>query len=186
MSRTFDVAVLCGSLRKASHTRASVRALMSVAPASMAFRFVDIASVGHYNQDLDGDNPPADWAALRAEIRKADAVLFATPEYNRSAPGVLKNAIDIASRPHGKNAFDGKPAAVMSISPGALGAFGANHHLRQSLTFLNMPVLQQPEMYVGRAAELFDGGGGFKNDDTRKLFVKFAAAFEQWIARAQP
>ena len=112
-------------------------------------------------------------------------MLFVTPEYNRSVPGVLKNAIDVASRPYGKSAWDGKPAAVVSVSPGAIGAFGANHHLRQSLVFLNMPTLQQPEAYIGQAATLFDAGGKFANEQTREFATKFLNAFAAWIERCR-
>jgi chromate reductase len=109
-------------------------------------------------------------------------VLFATPEYNRSVPGCLKNAIDVGSRPYGKSAWSGKPAAVISVSPGALGAFGANHHLRQSLVFLDMPCLQQPEMYIGGASKIFDSSGAVDAaNPVRDLFVKFAAAFASWV-----
>jgi chromate reductase len=110
-------------------------------------------------------------------------VLFVTPEYNRSMPGVLKNAIDIASRPYGKSAWNGKPAGVVSVSPGAIGGFGANHHLRQSLVFLNMPTLQQPEAYVGGAASHFDAEGNLAKEDTKVFLQKFLEAFADWIAR---
>jgi chromate reductase, NAD(P)H dehydrogenase (quinone) len=175
-----DIAVLVGSLRKQSYTRRAAEALVRLAPQHLRFRFIDIV-VSLYNQDLETENPPADWKRLREDIRGADAVLFATPEYNRSMPGVLKNAIDVASRPYGKGAINGKPAAVMSVSTGILGGFGANHHLRQSAVFLDMPVLQQPEMYIGAAAGLWDDEGAFRSEDTRKLFEKFVAAFADWI-----
>jgi len=113
-------------------------------------------------------------------------VLFVTPEYNRSVPGVLKNAIDVASRPYGQSAWSGKPAAVISLSPGAIGGFGANHHLRQSLVFLNMPTLQQPEAYIGRAADLFDESGAIKNPETKQFVDKFLAAFADWVERIAP
>ncbi|HEY3564249.1 MAG TPA: NAD(P)H-dependent oxidoreductase, partial [Casimicrobiaceae bacterium] len=118
-----------------------------------------------------------------ARIQRADAVIFVTPEYNRSVPGVLKNAIDIASRPYGKSAWSGKPAAVVTVSPGAIGGFGANHHLRQSLVFLDMPTLQQPEAYIGGAAELFDAQGNLAKESTHEFMKKFLAAFAQWIER---
>jgi chromate reductase len=110
-------------------------------------------------------------------------VLFATPEYNRSVPGVLKNAIDVGSRPYGKSAWAGKPAAVISVSPGAIGAFGANHHLRQSLVFLDMPCMQQPEAYIGGANKLFDDQGHITVDATRTFLTNFASAFAAWIER---
>lgn len=182
MSDRFDVAVLVGSLRAASWNRRAVEALARVAPPALQFRFVDI-EVSLYNQDLDTETPPDDWRRLRDEIRAADAVLFATPEYNRSIPGVLKNAIDIASRPYGKGAINGKPAAVISISPGSLGGFGANHHVRQLAAFLDMPMLQQPEMYIGGVGKLLDEANGFVDPDTEKLFRTFAERFAAWIER---
>jgi chromate reductase len=110
-------------------------------------------------------------------------VLFVTPEYNRSVPGVLKNAIDVGSRPHGKSAWSGTPAAIVTVSPGAIGGFGANHHLRQSLAYLDMPTLAQPEAYIGNAGALFDDNGAITNDDRRKLLQKFVAAFASWIEK---
>jgi chromate reductase, NAD(P)H dehydrogenase (quinone) len=181
MARQRKIAVLVGSLRKESFTRKVARAIVAELPEGYTAEDVDISAVGFYNQDLDTDDPPAAWAALREAIRPADAVLFATPEYNRSMPGVLKNAIDIASRPYGKSAFDGKPAAVVSVTPGPLGAFGANQHLRQSLVFLNMPVLQQPEMYLFRVGDWFDDQGRLTKDDTRTFLAQFAQAFAAWI-----
>ena len=182
MTASRKVAVLVGSLRKESFTRKVANTLVTVAPKNLDFAFVDIGSVSHYNQDLE-NTPPADWLALRDSIRSADAVLFATPEYNRSVPGVLKNAIDVASRPMGKSAFDRKPGAVISVSPGQLSAFGANHHLRQMLVFLNVPTLQQPEAYLGGVGKLFDEGGTLVNDSTREFLTKFMAAFAEWIER---
>ena len=134
-----------------------------------------------YNQDLDTDNPPEDWKRLRTDIAPADAILFATPEYNRSVPGVLKNAIDIASRPYGKGVLISKPAAIMSASIGQIGGFGANHHLRQMATFLDMPMLQQPEMYLGPAEKLFGHSGEVLQPGTTELLTKFATAFADWI-----
>jgi chromate reductase len=174
--------VLVGSLRKDSYNRKMARALATVAPEGLKLEIVEIGQLPHYNQDDEAD-PPAASAAFRQRIAEADAVLFVTPEYNRSVPGVLKNAIDVASRPFGKSAWSGKPAAVMSVSPGAIGGFGANHHLRQSLVFLNMPALAQPEAYVGGAGDMFDESGGFKKPETRQFAEKFMAAFAAWIER---
>lgn len=175
-----DVAVLVGSLREGSWNRRAAEALAGLAPSHLKLRFVDIA-VSHYNQDLDTDTPPEDWKRLRGEISTADAVLFVTPEYNRSMPGVLKNAIDIASRPPGRAALVGKPAAVMGVSLGQIGAFGANHHLRQVLAYLDMPTLGQPEMYLGPAQKLFSESGEILQPDTRELMTKFVNAFSDWI-----
>jgi chromate reductase, NAD(P)H dehydrogenase (quinone) len=155
-------------------------AVIGMAPPSLALEIIEIRNLPLYNQDDDAD-PPAASAAFKARIQQADAALFVTPEYNRSVPGVLKNAIDIASRPYGKSAWNGKPAGVISVSPGAIGAFGANHHLRQSLVFLNMPALQQPEAYIGGAAGLFDEQGKLVNDSTRDFLKKFLDAFVAWI-----
>jgi len=177
-----DVVVFVGSLRKESYNRKMANALRELAPPSLKLEIVEIGHLPLYNQDDDA-NPPAAWVALRDRIRAADAVLFVTPEYNRSIPGALKNAIDIASRPYGKNTFDGKPGAVVSVSPGAIGGFGANHHLRQSLVFLNVLTLQQPEAYIGGADKLFDAEGKLANPGTRDYLGKFMQAFADFIAR---
>ena len=174
------IAVVVGSLRKESFNRKMARALMKLAPGTLEFEEVEIAGLPLYNQDLD-DAPPAQWTAFRERIRKADGILFVTPEYNRSVPGVLKNAIDVGSRPYGKSAWAGKPAAVMSVSPGSIGGFGANHHLRQSLVFLGMPAMAQPEAYIGNAAGLFDEAGTLVNSSTREFAAKFMAAFSAWV-----
>lgn len=180
---TKNVAVIVGSLRKGSLNRQLALAMTELVPASLKLSLVEIADLPLYNQDQDeGGSVPAAWSRFRQAIKASDAVLFVTPEYNRSVPGALKNAIDVGSRPYGQNVWDRKPAAVISVSPGALAAFGANHHLRQSLVFLNMPTLQQPEAYIGNAAQLFDGEGKLVNDTTRAFLVKFATAFEAWIA----
>ena len=184
MSR--KVAVLVGSLRKDSYNRRMAHALAGLAGPALTFDDVGIGDLPLYNQDLDNDAPPQQWKRLRDQIRGADSVLFVTPEYNRSVPGGLKNAIDIASRPYGKNVFDGKPAAVISVSPGAVGGFGANHHLRQSLVFLNMPVLQQPEAYIGGAANLFDENGKIANEGTSDYLRKFVETFSKWIDTILP
>jgi chromate reductase, NAD(P)H dehydrogenase (quinone) len=182
MNARWKVAVLVGSLRKESFNRKTANALRDIAPASLDLEIVEIRDLPLYNQDDDAI-PPTAWAAFRARIQQADAALFVTPEYNRSVPGVLKNAIDIASRPSGNSAWNGKPAGVISVSPGAIGGFGANHHLRQSLVFLNMPALQQPEAYIGGAAGLFDEQGKLVNDSTREFLRKFLDAFAAWIER---
>ena len=183
MAAQKDVAVVVGSLRRGSFNRKMAVALAALAPESMKLEIVEIGELPFYNQDLDTEQPPAPWAAFRQRIARADAVLFLTPEYNRSVPGVLKNAIDVGSRPYGKSAWAGKPGGVISVSPGAIGGFGANHHLRQSLVFLNIPVLQQPEAYIGGADKLFAEDGSIANPSTREFMLKYLAAFEQWIGR---
>ncbi len=176
------VAVVVGSLRKGSFNRKLAQAMVASAPPSLALEIVEIRDLPPYNQDDDADPPPPS-KAFKQKIADARAVLFVTPEYNRSVPGVLKNAIDIASRPYGQSAWNGKPAGVVSLSPGAIGAFGANQHLRQSLVFLNMPTLQQPEAYIGGAADLFDDSGAIKKPETKQFVDKFLAAFADWVER---
>ncbi|HEX7647189.1 MAG TPA: NAD(P)H-dependent oxidoreductase [Noviherbaspirillum sp.] len=180
MSATRNIAIFVGSLRKDSLNRKLANALIGMAPASLKMHIVEIGDLPLYNQDFDGDPPPAA-RRFKEQVQAADAVLFVSPEYNRSVPGVLKNAIDIASRPYGQSAWNGKPGAVITLSPGAIGGFGANHHLRQSLVFLNVPVLQQPEAYIGNGANLFDDKGGIASESTREFLQKFLGAFEQWI-----
>jgi len=181
MAKQYDVAVIVGSLRKDSINRKVANAIAELAPESLKFSIIEVGQLPLYNQDLD-ENPPAAWKEFRERIRSADAVLFVTPEYNRSIPGALKNALDVGSRPYGKSAWDRKPGAVVSASPGAIGGFGANHHLRQTLVFLNVPALQQPEAYLGGADKLFDAQGKLVNDGTRKFLQGFVQAFENWIS----
>ena len=176
------IAVIVGSLRHNSNSSRLAKAIEAEAPKSLEFEHIEIGNLPFYNQDLEPNDALAEWKAFRNRVKSADAVLFMTPEYNRSVPGVLKNAIDVGSRPYGQSVWSGKPAAVVSSSIGASGGFGANHHLRQSLTFLDMPTLQQPEMYLGSVnAEWFTEEGRAKKDDTRAFFGKFAAAFAAWI-----
>jgi chromate reductase len=178
-----DIAVLVGSLRKASFTRKVALALAELAPASLKLDIVEMGQLPHYNQDLETASPPVEWVAFRDRVRPADGVIFATPEYNRSVPGTLKNAIDVGSRPYGKSVWDRKAAAIISVSPGVIGAFGANHHLRQSLVFLNMPPLQQPEAYIGGADKLFDEAGKLINPSTREFLTKYMQSFAAWVER---
>src|ERR1700686_4589533 len=154
---TKDIAVLVGSLRKDSFNRKLANALQSLSPASLKLEIVEIGQLALYNQDDDaaGKVPPA-WQSFRERVKMADAVLFVTPEYNRSVPAVLKNAIDVGSRPYGQSAWGGKPGAVVGAAPGGLGGFGAPPHLRQSLVFLNVPAMAQPEAYIGGADKRFD------------------------------
>ena len=180
MAQARKVAVLVGSLRKESFSRKLAKAIAAVAPANLTFDFVEIGQLQPFNQDLEA-TPTAEWTAFREQVKSADAVLFVTPEYNRSVPGVLKNAIDVGSRPYGSSVWNGKPAAVVSNSPGAIGGFGAYHHLRQSLVFLNMPTLNQPETYVGNVATLFDPNGELINEGTREFLTGFGKTFAQLI-----
>jgi chromate reductase, NAD(P)H dehydrogenase (quinone) len=185
MNRARDVAVIVGSLRKASINRQVANALAELAPAGLKLSIVEIGQLPLYNPDAD-EHPPAQWVAFRDRIRAAAAVLFVTPEHNRSVPAALKNALDIGSRPYGKSAWSGKPGAVVSASLGGVGGFGANHHLRQSLVYLNVPAMAQPEAYIGGADKLFDANGKLVNDGTRKFLQGFMQAYEAWImANAQ-
>lgn len=174
--------MLVGSLRKESLTRKMAEAIRLIMPSPLTLEVVEIRDLALYDADLE-DSPPGPWKAFRDRVRRSDAVLFATPEYNRSIPGALKNAIDVGSRPYGKSVWEGKPAAIVSVSPGKIGGFGANHHLRQTMVFLDMPVLQAPEMYIGGADKLFGPDGKLTSDDVRALLVKFGDAFAQWIER---
>jgi len=182
MSATRNVAVIVGSLRKESFNRKTANALVAMAQPPLKLEIVEIGHLPFFNQDQEAD-PPQVVRDFKQKIESFDAVLFVTPEYNRGVPGVLKNAIDVGSRPYGKSAWSRKPAGVISVSPGAIGGFGANHHLRQSLVFLDMPAMPQPEAYIGKAASLFDEKGALVNDSTRDFLQKYLQAFTQWIER---
>lgn len=175
------IAVVVGSLRKESYNRKMAKALISLSPSSLTFEMIEIGDLPLYNQDLDNDHPPAAWLKIREQIKACEGVLFVTPEYNRSVPGVLKNALDVASRPYGNSAWTKKPCAVISVSPGAVGAFGANQHLRQSFVFLDMPTMQQPEAYIGFASELFNESGELRKEETRKFLKNFMKEFTSWV-----
>ncbi|MBK0402688.1 NAD(P)H-dependent oxidoreductase [Adhaeribacter sp. BT258] len=176
----YKIAVFVGSLRKESYNLKTAKALMALAPESLSLELVSIANLPMFNEDLEA-TPPQEWETLRDKIKAADGLLFLTPEYNRSVPGVLKNAIDVGSRPYGKNSWDGKPAAVVSVSIGDISGFGANHHLRQSLTFVNVPTMAQPEAYIGNATDLFDENGNLTNDSTKEFLRSFMEAFAKWV-----
>jgi len=177
-----SVAVVVGSLRRESFSRKVAKAAMARSPSGMTCELVEISDIPMFNEDLEV-RPPAEWETFRSVIRRSDGVLFVTPEYNRSVPGCLKNAIDVGSRPEGENVWDGKSAGVISVTPYKLGAFGANHALRQTFVFLNMPVMQQPEAYIGGAGNLFDEKGTLTDDETGAFLKKFMDAFSQWTGR---
>jgi chromate reductase len=181
MNKPYSVAVLVGSLRKDSINRKVTGALIELAPKSMKLALIEIGGLSLYNPD-DEAYPHVAWTKFREKINAVDAVLFVTPEYNRSVPAALKNALDVGSRPFVKNVWNDKPCAVVSASPGAIGGFGANHHLRQSLVALNAPTMAAPEIYIGGADKLFDEGGKLINDDMRKRLQQFMQAFNDWIA----
>ncbi len=175
------IAVIVGSLRKESFTRKVAKALMLLAPPTLDMEIIEIGQLALYNQD-DDVNPPPTYTEFREKIKSVDGVLFCTPEYNRSVPGALKNAIDVGSRPYGHSAWNGKPCGIVSVSPGGLGAFGANHHLRQSLVFLNMPAMQQPEAYLSNVGGQFDGDT-LTNDATKAFLQSYIDAFATWVER---
>jgi chromate reductase len=176
------IAFLCGSLRKDSFHRRLGNAVMAAASSRLDFVDVEIGDLPLYNQDLDGKDPPAEWARFREEMKGTEGVLFACPEYNRGITGVLKNAIDVGSRPYGRSVYSKKPAATFSGSPGMTGGFGANHALRQSCVFLDMPIMQQPEAYWGLLNDEKVGLDGTIHDEmVGKLVVKFAEAFANWV-----
>ncbi|MNR83620.1 FMN-dependent NADPH-azoreductase [compost metagenome] len=182
MSKTYSVAVVVGSLRKDSMNRKMANALIKLAPESLKLSIVEIGELPLFNQDLEA-TPGAAVTDFKQKIKAANAVLFVTPEYNRSVPGVLKNAIDTASRPYGQSAWSGKPGAVVSVSPGAVGGFGANHHLRQVLASVNVPTMPQPEAYIGNGSKLFDESGAITEQSTAEFLKKFLIAFDLWIER---
>lgn len=154
------IAVIVGSLRKGSFSRQIAKNLMGLFPDGFEPEFVEFGDLPLYSEDIDTpENVPASYTEFRNKIKDASGVLFVTPEYNRSIPGGLKNAIDVGSRPYGENAWEKKPAAIVSVSPGAISGFGANHILRQSLVFLDMPILQQPEAYIGNVTNILDENG---------------------------
>jgi len=181
MTKTIDVAVIVGSLRKGSINRMVANTLIELAPAELKLGIVEIGQLQLYNQDLD-DQPSAEWTAFRERIAGSNAFLFVTPEYNRSIPAALKNALDVGSRPYGKSVWNGKPGAVVSASPSAIGGFGANQHLRQTFVFLDIPAMQQPEAYLGHADKLFDQDGKLTKADTRKFLQDFMQAYAAWVA----
>ncbi|GAL87107.1 ACP phosphodiesterase [Sporocytophaga myxococcoides] len=174
------IAVLVGSLRKESWNKKIANALIKLAPDMLEMETISIGDLPLYNEDLEAD-PPKEWVNLRTHLATFNGLLFVTPEYNRSIPGVLKNAIDVGSRPYGKNSWDGKPAGIVSVTPGHLGAFGSNHHLRQSLVFVNVPTMPQPEAYIGGVEALFDKDGNLSNASTKGFLEKFMAAFAKWV-----
>lgn len=178
---SIKVALLVGSLRKGAFSRSIALAVKELAAPRLDLTLVETGDLPLYNPDLDTDAPPPAWTRFRDVVAATEAVLFVTPEYNRSIPGSLKNALDVGSRPYGKSVWNAKPAAIISVSPGSLGAFGANHHLRQPLVFLNMPVLQQPEAYVSKVGDLLDADGRLTSQDTRDFLKTFADAFADWI-----
>ena len=177
----YKIAIIVGSLRKDSINRKVARSMCAIRGDNLDCSMVEIGDLPLYNQDLDG-SPPEQWVRFRKEVAAADGVLFVSPEYNRGIPGVLKNAIDVGSRPYGQSVFDKKPAAIITASPGSIGGFGANHQIRQVGVFLNMPMMQQPEAYLGHVSEdSFDDSGCLKDGPLKELIEKLAHAFHDWV-----
>ncbi|MDM1554338.1 NAD(P)H-dependent oxidoreductase [Chryseobacterium indologenes] len=178
------IGLIAGSLRKESYSKKIARALLSMAPKGLEFKIISIDNLPIYNQDFDDFNDvPESYVKFREEIKKIAGIIFITPEHNRSVPAVLKNAIDIGSRPAGKSVWDGKPGAIFSNSPGNLSAFGANHHLRQSFVFLNIPVMQQPEVYLPHIDKVWDENGNLKDEDVRLFLQKAVEDYAEWFKK---
>ena len=177
----YKIAIIVGSLREGSINRKVARSMCAIRGDNLECSIVEIGDLPLYNQDLDS-NPPEQWTRFRGVVGAADGILFVSPEYNRGIPGVLKNAIDVGSRPYGQSVFDRKPAAIVTASPGSIGGFGANHQIRQAAVFLNMPVMAQPEAYLGHVTDdSFDESGCLKEGPLKELVTKLAHAFHDWV-----
>ncbi|HET7282488.1 MAG TPA: NAD(P)H-dependent oxidoreductase [Sphingomicrobium sp.] len=178
---TYKIAIIVGSLREGSINRKVARSICALRDDNLDCSMIEIGDLPLYNQDLDS-NPPEQWVRFRQQVAAADGVLFCSPEYNRGIPGVLKNAIDVGSRPYGQSVFDKKPAAIVTASPGSIGGFGANHQIRQTGVFLNMPMMQQPEAYLGHVTDdSFDSDGKLKEGPLKELVKVLAHAFHDWV-----
>jgi chromate reductase len=177
----YRIAIIVGSLRKDSLNRRVARSICGLRNDNLDCSMIEIGDLPLYNQDLDA-NPPEQWTRFRKDVAAADGVLFCSPEYNRGIPGVLKNATDVGSRPYGQSVFDKKPGAIVTASPGSIGGFGANHQIRQAAVFLNMPIMQQPEAYLGHVSDdSFDETGCLKEGPLKELIKSLAHAFHDWV-----
>ncbi|WP_300601044.1 NAD(P)H-dependent oxidoreductase [Niabella sp.] len=177
---TQKIGLLVGSLRAASYSRKVAQELIRLAPSALELEILEIGDLPLYNEDLE-QAVPESWIRFRDAMRAKDGVIFITPEYNRSVPGLLKNAIDVGSRPYGKSVWNRKPGAVVSVTPGALGAFGANHHLRQSMVFLNVPMMQQPEAYLSNIAACFNDPESEDRNRLDQFLEGFLKAYAAWV-----
>jgi chromate reductase len=182
MSQPIQILGIAGSLRRASYNRAALRAAMQLVPQDTAVDIFELDGISGFNQDEE-QNPPPKVIELKRRIREADAILIVTPEYNYSIPGVLKNAIDWASRPYGDSAWNGKPVALMGASIGAIGTARAQYHLRQVFVFLNMFPINQPEVMISNAGERFDAGGNLTDETTKKLIRQLLQSLADWTRR---
>lgn len=178
-----NIGVLVGSLRKDSFTKKIANNIINLAPDSLKLEIINIGDLPLYNEDYDSGEPPKEYKEFREKVKQKDGILFLTPEYNRSIPGVLKNAIDVGSRPYGQSVWDKKPSAVISTSPGLIGGFGANQHLRQTFVFLNLLCMQQPEAYLSHVNQYLDDAGKINNEDTKKFLEKFIEEYAAWVMK---
>ncbi|MEA2919979.1 MAG: hypothetical protein QOJ15_12060 [Bradyrhizobium sp.] len=178
---THNVVAIVGSLRKESFSLKIAHALARLAPASLKLEVTTLHGISFFNQDLEAA-PPADWLAFREKLQKSNGVLFVTPEYNRSIPGVLKNAIDIASRPYAQSSFNGKPVGIVANSPGALGGVSAAKHLQQILPGITGPIMQQPEIYLAAVGDGFNEAGECIKDSLRDVIKAYVTAFAAFVA----
>lgn len=176
------IAVLVGSLRKDSYNLKVAKVLQQIAPQSLSLNIIEIGDLPFYNEDIDVDSPPKSYERFRQQIANCDGVIFVTPEYNRGLPAVIKNALDVGSRPYGKSVWSQKPAAVVSVSQGAIGGFGANHQLRQSFVFLDMPTLQQPEAYIGNINSVFDENDNI-SEKTKAFLSLIINSYTNWVEK---
>ncbi|MWN31696.1 ACP phosphodiesterase [Gilliamella sp. Pra-s65] len=176
------IAVLVGSLRKDSFNLKVAKVFQKIAPPSLSLQIIQIGDLPLYNEDIDTDSPPLSYTRFRKEIADCQGVIFVTPEYNRGLPAVIKNALDVGSRPYGKSIWSKKPAAVVSVSQGAIGGFGANHQLRQSLVFLDMPTLQQPEAYIGNVNASFDESGNI-TAKSKAFLAAIINNYASWVEK---
>lgn len=179
---SIKIGVFVGSLRRDSFCKKVAETFNCLMPENYEMKIIDIGSLQMYNQDFDDDGTtPKEWETFRKAVKELDGFLFVTPEYNRSIPPVLKNALDIASRPYGQNVWSGKPGAIISVSPGNIGGFGANHHLRQVLSFLNVYTMQQPEAYLSSITDSIDEQGNISSDRTIQYMQTIANGFVDWL-----
>ena len=178
----YNILILVGSLRKESFSLKIANTLAKLAPSSLRLEVVTPAGISFFNQDLEA-NPPADWVAFREKVQKSDGVIFVTPEYNRSIPGALKNAIDVASRPYGKSSFNGRPVGIISTSPGPLGGVSAAKHLQNILPGIAGPIMQQPETYLSGIGDAFDADGALVKESLKPVLQQYIDAFAAHVEK---
>ena len=182
MATPYNVVVIVGSLRKESYTLKIANALTRLAPDTLKLNVVTLHDISFFNQDLEA-TPPADWLKFRETLQKSNGVLFVTPEYNRSIPGVLKNAIDVGSRPYGKSSFLGKPTGIVSNSPGPLGGVNAAKHLQNILPGIAGPILGQPEIYLNGVGDAFDEKGHLTKESLQKVLQQYIVAYAAFVEK---